>query len=214
MKENNQNKLYNYIRSLDDFLLHKRKITTYNHIGATIIDTILQSGLNYKNVVFPRVQNIINKFPEHRTTRDFHAILNNYDIQSLISWKGSIKINRIYELKDFFLEQKILTEEDLKVWLTDPNNETLLYQLKGIGLKTVDYLKMLVGIQTIAIDRHLKNFVSNAGLLIKSYDKIKSILMATSQKLEIDPVSLDYSIWTYMNKKKSHQLSSTRYARG
>lgn len=206
MKEDNQNKLYNYIRGLDDFLIHKKKISTYNHIGATIIDAILQAGLNYRNVVFPRVRNFINKFPEQRTTRDFHAILKNYDIHELISWKGSIKIVRIYELKDFFLKQKIITEDDLIVWLTDPNHETLLYQVKGIGLKTVDYLKMLVGIQTIAIDRHLRNFVSNAGLLIKSYDKIKSILMATSKKLEIDPVSLDYSIWTYMNKRPNQMV--------
>ena len=201
MTELNQDKLYDYIRGLDDFLLYKRENITYNHIGAIIIDVILQSGMNYKTVVFPRVKNFINKFPDQRTTSDFNTILINNNIQNLIDWKGVIKIDRIHRLTNFFLEQSILTESDLIIWLNYPDNETLLRKLNGIGPKTVDYLKILVGIQTIAVDRHLKNFVSNAGLYLESYNKIKSIILFTSEKLNIDPISLDYSIWTYMKNK-------------
>lgn len=200
---NNTNKLYSYIRGLNDFLLQKREINTYNHIGATIIDTILQSGLNYENVVLPRVNSFLNKFPEHRTTKDFHFILSIYDLRSLIRWRGHTKINRIYKLKNFLLEHNISTEDDLNIWLKDPKNEMLLYKLKGIGSKTIDYLKILVGIQTIAIDRHIKNFVNNAGLTISNYNKIKIILLETSKQLNIDPISLDYSIWIYMKKNPS-----------
>ena len=207
MKESNRDKLYNYIRNLDDFLIQKREVHTYNHIGAIIIDTILQSGLNYKNVVLPRVQRFIGEFPEQRTTRDFHNILNDYDIGILINWKGYTKISRIISLKNFFLKRNIMTEEDLRAWLSNTKNETLLYRIKGIGYKTVDYLKMLVGIQTIAIDRHLKNFVINAGLILNSYNKIKTLLIETSAELNIDPISLDYSIWVYMNSKVSNQFS-------
>jgi len=201
MTDLNYNKLYDYIRNLDDFLLYRKENSTYDHIGAIIIDAILQSGLNYKTVVFPRVKKFIDSFPEQRTTIDFNVILQNHNIQDLIDWSGSIKTDRIYRLNNFFLEQNILTESDLIFWLQDPENETLLQSLNGIGPKTVDYLKILVGIQTIAVDRHLKNFVSNAGLFLDSYNNIKSVILVTSEKLNIDPISLDYSIWTYMNKK-------------
>ena len=34
--------------------------TPYYNMGATLTDAVLQAGMNYKNVVYPRVYNILN----------------------------------------------------------------------------------------------------------------------------------------------------------
>jgi hypothetical protein len=44
-----------------------------------------------------------------------------------------------------------------------------LLSIKGIGPKTVDYFKILVGVSTAAIDRHLLNFLKLAGLTPAGY---------------------------------------------
>ena len=39
----------------------------YGHIGAVLADSVLQAGLNYANVVKPRIASILRTFP-HATT--------------------------------------------------------------------------------------------------------------------------------------------------
>jgi hypothetical protein len=68
------------------------------------------------------------------------------------------------------------TEEELKSWLSGDNNLPRLRVLKGIGPKTVDYCKILVGISTSAIDRHLLNFLKMAGLTPINYYEARAII--------------------------------------
>lgn len=44
---------------------------THNNMGATIIEGILQAGLNYNNVVKPRVIKFKNEYREYTTTTHF-----------------------------------------------------------------------------------------------------------------------------------------------
>ena len=57
------------------------------------------------------------------------------------------------------LENGIETEEELGVWLELPESIIRLHQIKGIKDKTTDYLKILVGAQTVAVDMHLFGFL-------------------------------------------------------
>ena len=44
--------------------------TPYYNMAATLTDSVLQAGMNYKSVVYPRVYNILSKYSDYRTTCD------------------------------------------------------------------------------------------------------------------------------------------------
>jgi thermostable 8-oxoguanine DNA glycosylase len=76
----------------------------------------------------------------------------------------------------------------------------MLRQINGIGPKTIDYLKMLSGVQAIAIDRHLFSFLELAGILNRSYNEANLIYSKASELLGISKYELDRKVWLYMSK--------------
>lgn len=79
-------------------------------------------------------------------------------------------------LKILFYVRSIATEDCLREWLQLPNNAAHLRGTKGIGPKTVDYLKMLVGIPAVAVDRHIRTFVHRAGFRSNNYTTIREVV--------------------------------------
>ena len=119
----------------------------------------------------------------------------------LLDWKHDEKPNRIIKAVSFFLEEHIETEEELKNWLYKDENISKLRKLRGVGNKTVDYFKILAGISTSAVDRHLIEFLKKAGIEIGStdYDEAKEIINKTADQLGKSRSLLDHSIWEYMS---------------
>jgi thermostable 8-oxoguanine DNA glycosylase len=168
-------------------------------MGATLIDGILQAGLNYKNVVKPRVDKFKSEYKDVKTTTDFYNLMNEKDISQIIDFKGD-KIERLKLIVNFLKNEKVETEDDLYEWLSIKENTLALSNLKGIKEKTIDYLKILSGHKdTVAIDVRLISFIKKAcpDLETISYDYAKELLLKTAEKLKIAPATLDYSIWAY-----------------
>jgi thermostable 8-oxoguanine DNA glycosylase len=98
------------------------------------------------------------------------------------------------------LTKGVQTEEDLRHWITMPLNGELLLTIKGVGPKTLDYMKMLVGLSTVAIDRHIRNFVAMAGVQAEDYNEIRLIIIETAEMLKTDPSTLDHQIWMHLSR--------------
>jgi thermostable 8-oxoguanine DNA glycosylase len=99
-----------------------------------------------------------------------------------------------------FLAEGIETQNDLKQWLLTASNLHKLRAIKGIGPKTIDYFKILVGISTSAIDRHLHAFLGLAGLAGCNYVQAQSIINAAADLLGQSKAYFDHSIWQYMSQ--------------
>lgn len=85
--------------------------------------------------------------------------------------------------------------------------ETEKYYDERIGDKTYDYLLKLLGVESVAVDRHVYKFVSDAGIIYKDYKEAKQIVEYAADMMQISRRTLDYSIWLYMsNKKRAVQL--------
>jgi len=194
-------KLANYILARDFEPVTQRM--PYNHMGATIIDSILQAGLNYKHVVYPRVLKLVQDYPNYTTTCDFIILMQVVPLLELISWRNEKKLELIQKLSWFFFEKKIENENILASWLNHDENINQLSQLKGIGFKTIDYLKMLSGNQAIAVDRHLFKFMNIAGINIQTYQEASQIYTKTAEILGISKYQIDKQIWLYMSKTYS-----------
>ncbi|MCP4428163.1 MAG: hypothetical protein GY803_27055 [Chloroflexi bacterium] len=193
--------LVRHIRSLSDFVETEPAYADYDHMGAIITDGILQAGIKYDTVVYPRVRRLIQEHPQAQTTSAFASLMQREGLASLINWKGQRKLNTIQALTQFFIEKGIETEADLRRWLQDKTNLDRLAQINGIGPKTIDYFQLLVGIPTIAVDVHLFRFLEMAGLPVPHYDQAQQLYSEAAALLGWDTAVLDHSVWQYMSQR-------------
>jgi thermostable 8-oxoguanine DNA glycosylase len=206
--------LAQYVRSTQGFVFYETIDGNYNHIGATVADAILQANNNYKTNVKPRVNRILAQYPNSRTTSAVRNLLQSLPVTEFLKWRGADRAARFSQVLDLFAVERIETEADLRTWLLRESNLSKLRAIKGIGPKTIDYFKILVGVSTSAIDRHLLNFLGLAGLSPCGYADAQSIVNATADMLRVDRAYFDHSIWQYMSKRAAASQSGSVVAMG
>jgi len=124
-------------------------------------------------------------------------------------WKGIDRAERFCEIIQLFHAEGIETEADLKEWLlASEANLSKLRRINGIGPKTVDYFKILVGISTSAIDRHLLKFLEMAGIQYSSYEAAQAIINNVADILNVERAKFDHSIWQYMSQRGEKMVCS------
>lgn len=192
--------LASYIRSLSTFEFTTEQNGLYGHMGAVIVDAALQAGVNYRDVVLPRVKRIIEHHASASTTREFLTQLQAHGAEQLLNFKGK-KARLAEQLAVFFNTESVQNEMDLREWLRSPENVARLRQIKGVGDKTVDYLRLMVGEPTTAIDRHILNFLAEAGVGVSGYGDAHRIVSQAAEILGVSITVLDQGIWRYMSEK-------------
>jgi hypothetical protein len=173
--------------------------TSYGHMGATLTDTVLQAGLNYRSVVLPRVKYVLTQYPHATTTTRFWDLLCEVGPQAILRWSHPEKIDRLTRLIGLLREKGLETESDLASWLRTLAASEQLLAVRGIGPKSVDYLKILVGIPTVAVDRHVKALFTNLDLAYVSYEHCRTVVCQAALILEVEPHVLDGIIWEYVS---------------
>lgn len=198
--------LVQYIESLADFSFVDYMDGNYCHMGATISDAILQAGTKYDTVVRPRIRKIRENYPEAKTTSAFMELLTKIGPKTILSWNDDEKPNRIVGLTEFFLRERLETETDISVWMENETNVKRILQVRGVGPKTADYIKILVGCQTAAVDRHSYAFLNRSGVQVSGYEEALNILNLTADFLKIDRALFDHSIWQYMSRQNKPKV--------
>ena len=193
-------KLAHYVQSLPGFEFYKTIDGNYDHIGATVADAILQANNKYSTHVKPRVNRILAQYPEVRTTSSVLRLLESIAATEFLDWRGIDRAERFRQVLILFAAEGIEVESDLQEWLSQESSLRKLRAIKGIGPKTVDYFKILVGVSTSAIDRHLLKFLELAGLTPCGYLDAQAIINATADILSVDRAYFDHSIWQFMSK--------------
>ncbi len=192
--------LASYVRSLSDFTF-VAAMDRYNHMGAIVADAVLQANNRYNATVKPRVDQILAQYPKACTTSSILDALQSTTATEFLDWKGIDRAERFYQVIKLFKSEGVEAEADLQEWLSQDSNLPKLRAINGIGPKTVDYFKILVGISTSAIDRHLKSFLGMAGLKLRTYEYEQSVINATADILGKDRACFDHSIWQYMSER-------------
>jgi hypothetical protein len=191
--------LANYITLLDDFSIDTTRVVGYQHMGAMLADAVLQAGLNYRTVVQPRVRRILMAYPEARTVSGLCSLISSHGASAILDWRNWEKPRRFEELTTYLHKARVDTEDDLKGWLLLPKNCYDIQSIKGIGPKTVDYLKNLTGFSTIAVDRHVRRFVTLAGIRRNEYEEIRKVVSYAADLLSVSRCNLDHAIWSYLS---------------
>lgn len=180
-----------------------------DHLGAVLADAILQAGVNYQTVVRVRIMRIETQFPETATLRGLIALIERDGAGDFLLWKHPTKVMRFVSLAKFLAMRRIETTVELRRWLCLSSARQHLLGLHGIGPKTCDYLCCLVGIDCIAIDRHIKTFVSEAGVCVSDYECLKSVVSCAADLLGMSRRDFDAWIWRTISARATsdRQLS-------
>jgi hypothetical protein len=192
-------RLCQFIRALPCFEVQPRNGACYAHMGATICDTILQAGLNYRTVVAPRVRRVLCRWPAAVTTSRFIAMVSRHGLNDVLMWQNAEKPTRVGQFAEFLQDRGIEMEGDASNWLASDENCATLQTVRGVGPKTVDYFKSLVGLPAVAVDRHVRTFVAWAGIRATSYADIRELVSAAADAMQIERHDLDHAIWSYVS---------------
>jgi predicted house-cleaning noncanonical NTP pyrophosphatase (MazG superfamily) len=188
-----------YIQSIPT-LFENPAMEAYDHMGAVLTDAILQAGLNYEAVVLPRVQKV-QSILEAKTTSGFLSVMEIQGADKLLKWTNPEKPNRLLAITRFFQAENIETTDQLREWLKIETNSPRLKQQRGVGDKTADYFKILVGLSTSAIDRHIFKFLDEAGMPTQDYQEAQILIHMAADIVGVDYAVLDHNLWKYMSKR-------------
>jgi hypothetical protein len=192
-------RLVQHIESLTDFVYHHVD-PPYGHIGATIADSVLQANNKYDTHVTPRIQRILRRWPNAKTVTALVDLMRSVPAVTFLNWNGEDRAGRFISILNLLGREHVESEAELHSWLTKDANSRKLLAINGVGPKTVDYLKIMVGLQSIAIDRRLLKFFAKAGIAMTpgDYDVARDILKRAAAFLSIPQADFDHSIWRYM----------------
>ncbi|WP_321449306.1 hypothetical protein [uncultured Cohaesibacter sp.] len=176
------------------------------HMGAIIADCILQAGLNYRSVVLPRVSAILEDFPGLDCTSELVALVGRGETDHFLNWDHHEKIDRFKALVGFLSERSVENAATLKDHLQDASFVEALLGVRGVGPKTVDYMQCLVGIDSIAVDRHVRTFAKRVGVVEEDYDFLKSVFCYAADLLSVSRREFDAWIWRWEVSATNPQL--------
>lgn len=177
-----------------------------HHMGAVLADSVLQAGLNYVKVVRPRIASILRTFPHATTVNILIEVIEREGSSKFLHWEHREKVSRFDSLVAFLAEAEIESTCELGEALRDENFRTDIRHVRGVGPKTVDYMACLVGVDCIAVDRHIRGFAEFAGLEDESYNYLRDVFSYAADLLSISRREFDASIWHYQSAIKDHQL--------
>lgn len=171
------------------------------HVGAAVADAVLQSGLNYQTVVKPRIDRIRMTYPETATLPGVREIVKQGRICEFLDWRHPTKISRFVHLVALLDADGVECAGDLRQWLEGRGARDRLLGLHGIGPKTYDYICCLVGMDCIAVDRHVKTFASEAGVPINDYEELRVAVSYAADLLGLARRDFDAWIWQRLSQK-------------
>lgn len=174
-----------------------------SHLGAVMADSILQAGLSYRTVVYPRVSAIIRQYPEACDLDGVEQVIASGRLPEFLMWRHDTKLTRFQNLAVFLREHSVQAARQLRTSLCSENFRNELLKLSGIGEKTVDYMSCLVGNDEIAVDRHIRRFAKDSGVEVYDYSSLHTVFSLAADLLTIPRREFDSWIWATVSENSA-----------
>jgi hypothetical protein len=180
-----------------------------DHLGGVLADSVLQAGLNYRTVVKPRIDRILDLFPKAATLRGIIDVIEQEAVSDFLLWKHPEKIDRFVRLVRVLESYEVENTHLLQIWLQVSESRSRLLSIVGIGPKTVDYMGCLVGMNCVAVDRHISAFARDAGVDIKDYDGLKLVVSCAADLLGVSRRDFDSWIWRIRSREAGRAIETS-----
>ena len=183
-----------------EFVRKKRcKKDRYELMPLLLIDSVLQAGMRYETVR-DRVLRFECEYASTETVRQFKSLIDRKRLEKILDWEGR-KVATLTELIDLLVGEGVDDVKQFRKWVKGGKSRLKLLGVYGIGDKTADYIKLLAGYQTTAVDRHITGFLCDAKVKACGYDEIWAVVKCAAEQLEMKLSDYDSSIWHYMRNK-------------
>ena len=179
----------------------------YEHMGALLADSILQAGLNYQSVVRPRVAAILARYPDRSRVSLVLDLVHRGETAAFLNWNHGEKVGRFNALVAFLSDSSVEHIDDLKECLLDRAFVMSLRDVRGIGPKTVDYMGCLVGMDSVAVDRHVRTFAKRVGVMEEDYDFLKTVFCYAADLLSVSRREFDAWVWRRESALSAPQMA-------
>ena len=186
------------------------------NIVLMLVDAAFTSiGMNYFAVVVPKVEEFNNKFVKTEIIKNIEDLIK-VDLNDLIKvWKNKRSWNIVKDIASYLTtiggDKSALRawarNASLKNWGDDP-----IGRIKGVGIITFQYLRMMGGIDTVMPDKIVKRVINEIFEKAGSkpvYDdmefvkKVEEIALACGYK----PVELCWMTWLVQPEGKMMRLN-------
>jgi hypothetical protein len=184
-----------------------------------VVDAAFTSiGLNYFTAVVPKVEEFSKRFVENGRIRNLRE-LAEADINEL---RGVWRNRRSWSIaRDIASYLSTLSEDDklaLRTWATNARLENwwedLVGRIKGVGLVTFQYLRMMGGVDTIMPDKIVKRVVND--ILMKARlepveDDIEFIRKAEQLAISCGYRPIELCWMTWLIQPEGRKIRVERY---
>lgn len=170
-------------------------VAVYDHFGALLADVVLQPGLHYDHVVRPRVARILDQYACSRDVPAMRHLVGRLTAPAILDWRHPEKPRRFESLLAFFARRGLKTVAEIRDWTADPLACTELLEQPGIGPKSFDYLRRLLGHDAIPVDRHLLRVLRAAGVPRVGYAEASGILARGFALANVSPGDAERALW-------------------
>jgi len=181
------------------------------NVAAMIIDAAITStGVGYFTVVVPRVRALMHTITSLRQ-------LANLDITSLLhiwknrrSWRIATQISREllkFGTSDISALRNWASEAEVDRWSTD-----VIGRIKGVGINTFQYLRMMGGVDTVMPDKIVRRFARNFGVDSKDDIQFVKDVEQLCRQADIKAVEFCFLAWMlqYPQDKVKHYCQILR----
>lgn len=176
-----------------------RASATLDHVGAKLADATLQRGINYETGVRQRVERFAARYPEAATTSGLLTLLASYGAATILDMKGGPKPATFEALAKLLAAERVESVADLQTFLSDRWRANRLRRVPGVGAKTVAFLKLIVGLDAVAVDMHILAALEAAGVPPCDPSEVETLFAQAAAELEMRMADVDALIWRHQS---------------
>lgn len=177
-------------------------------MGALLVDAVLQSGMNYKTFVMPRVKRVRTLYPHATTVIAVRRLLRSVGPKALLDVANIAKCTALWGLVDLLSEEQVDTVAELRAWIEMPGARHKLLAVHGVGEKTAAFLRILLGHDGIAIDTHVRRAAAAVKVVTKTDGELAALFAEAAVQTGYRLTDIDGALWTRESGRRSKGTTS------
>ena len=203
-KENDLILLKEYLSGINIENVEKNSLGNYENAVLICLDVVLSINRKYYTFVVPRINYFQNKYPDITKLEELIKLIDNVGIdgfKNCWNYNHSDRVKILYDLCNRLIEISRLYEDkneltSLRKWASqssvrDYNN----FNVNGIGFTTFQYIRMLLGANTVKPDVHIKNKTSEiVGKKINDKYAVE-LFESACRELKLNIADIEHYIW-------------------
>ena len=200
------------LKVLSPDLYYDNTSDTSDPPAVRVIHSVISQALNYENTVYPRLVDFKKNRPDVKSVRQLADLMASYTtpldfLTEEVKLKHRGKAGAIDGLVKYFCglieaSPTVPEEETLKQWaITAEPDDYKKLNIKGVGIATLQWLRMLFGADTSKPDVHIMNFIHDTIDEELSEDDCILLIEGVASYLEVSERTVDAAIWDFMSSR-------------